>query len=78
MRSDFFWMGGMWIFPILMFVVVFAVVAPVLSSIFGRNKKLPCNRFHDNNSPLDILKERYAKGEISKDEFDQMKKDILN
>lgn len=78
MRSDFFWMGGMWIFPILMFVVVFAVVALVLSSIFGRNKNLPCNRFHDNNSPLDILKERYAKGEISKDEFDQMKKDILN
>lgn len=29
-------------------------------------------------SPLSILEERYAKGEITKDEFEQMKKDFKN
>jgi len=76
MWPNFFWMGGMWIFPIIMFGTMFIVMPIILSSIFGKSDKLPCRRFQEGNSPLDILKVRYAKGEISREEFEQLKREL--
>lgn len=72
-------MGGMWIFPIIGITLVLVV----LYLIFRQGNTGPPQVGSDpshgtaEESALDILKTRYAKGEISKDEFEQMKKDIL-
>jgi len=57
--------GWFWILVFIVFVVVLA------SWIFGRTG---ANRAGE--SALDILKKRYAKGEITREEFNRMKNDI--
>ncbi|MHB1688992.1 MAG: SHOCT domain-containing protein [Ignavibacteriaceae bacterium] len=83
MGPVYFWGSGMWIFPIVMLVVMLIVV----SLIFGRGGFRPpwwydSTKYHsqdeDRETPLEILKTRYAKGEITKEQFEQMKKDILS
>ncbi|GMT46098.1 MAG: hypothetical protein IEMM0006_1930 [bacterium] len=76
-----FWMGGMWIFPLIMLVGVLLFIFLV----FGRWNYGSFWYHHDRNAyppdsnetPLEILKKRYAKGEITKAEFEQIKKDML-
>jgi putative membrane protein len=46
-------------------------LAILLRWIVGKSKG------EEEKSPLEILKERYAKGDIDKKEFDAIKKDIM-
>ncbi|MBM4301544.1 MAG: SHOCT domain-containing protein [Deltaproteobacteria bacterium] len=64
-----------------MFMPIFWIVmiGLCLYFIFGRGgakKPWEPGRSPEGETALDILKKRYAKGEISKDEFEQMKRDI--
>ncbi|MFA7385888.1 MAG: SHOCT domain-containing protein [Candidatus Paceibacterota bacterium] len=61
-----------WFFMVLWWVFIVVVIIALLRWISERQK-------NDNNkkSPLEVLKERYAKGEIDKKEFEEKKKDLL-
>lgn len=72
--------AGMWIFPMIMFAVI--VIMFYFAGRWCCRSPCPGSGRHNgeggkSESALDILKKRYAKGEIAKDEFEQMKKDIL-
>jgi uncharacterized membrane protein len=59
---DYFWM-------VLLMVISTLIVASIIFYFLRHNDK-------GSMTPLDSAKDRYAKGEISKKEFEQIKKDI--
>lgn len=73
-----FWMGEDWIFLVIIIVVILfmAFSRGCLRIPWGRNKlNSPLNE--SNETPLETLKHRYANGEITKEEFDKIKNDLL-
>jgi putative membrane protein len=79
MPHDYFWQWHMWMFPMFMPIFWIVIIGLCLYFIFGRNRSnrtwVP-GRSLEGETALDILKKRYAKGEISKEEFEGMKRDI--
>ncbi len=81
MWRETFWSGGMWIFPIVGLTVFLVMVYVFLTRIAGAGGSWCGRDSRDTGSPrdpspLDILKIRYAKGEIDREEFERMKRDI--
>ncbi len=65
--------GGiwMWLMPVLMIVfwglVIWGIIAAIRQNRYSGIERL------SGDSALDILKRRYAKGEISKEEYEERK-----
>ena len=64
------WLGGgfMWIFWLLIVLVILWGIKTTTSGSASSQQK----------SALDILKDRYARGEIDEAEFEKKKKNLLN
>jgi putative membrane protein len=76
MPHEAFGCGGMWGFP-LMPIIFIIFIAVCLFMMFRGG--MMCGRRHRESEPessLEILKKRYARGEITKEEFEEMKKGI--
>ena len=64
------WMafGGLWM--VIFWGGLIALIVWGIAKLSGQGKTTP------KHDPLDVAKERYAKGEISREEFEQLKKDL--
>jgi putative membrane protein len=69
-----FWWGGAFMWIVFLIVIV-VVVYFVLQSTRARSYDSSL-RETPRETSIDIVKRRYARGEISKEEFEQMKKDL--
>jgi putative membrane protein len=69
--------GGWWmIFGVLLMIIFWGgIIALIVWAVKRFTRGDGPGERHD---PLDIAKERYARGEISKDQFEQIKKDLTS
>ena len=63
-------MGFMWIVLVVIVIVVILMAKGYLSPAKKESETT-------GESALDVLKKRYARGEINKEEFEEKKKDII-
>ena len=62
--------GGMIFFWIILLIGIMFVVK------YFNDRNLPQSISYENKKPLQILQERYAKGEINRVQFESMKRDL--
>jgi putative membrane protein len=75
------WSTGMIPWGWILLMILLVILIYVLASRTGQRPSEPSEGSQrqertDPEPPLDILKKRYARGEISREDFEQMKKDL--
>ncbi len=63
------------LFAVIFLVAIVALAIWVLGALFPRG---PRAAEAGGSQPLEILKARYARGEISREEYEQMRKDLMS
>ena len=87
MRMFEFWESGIWVLPMIVCMCFMVIMMFFCMRFFsGPRRCFPYDRDYDRHmndagskeSALEILNRRYAQGEIQKEEYERIKKDILN
>jgi putative membrane protein len=68
------WDGGMWLYPLVLLTIL--LVGFYL--IFGRSDGRSPRSRDGSETALDIFNKRYARGDLSKAEYEQIKKDLVS
>jgi putative membrane protein len=78
MMGGFFGGGMGWIGIILSFIFFILIIIGIILLIVWLVKRVAHSgiEYKTGTKALDILKERYAKGEITKDQYESIKKDL--
>jgi len=81
MGPENFFKSGLWIIPLIMIILCFVLFK---LKVFGKGGFRPpwqnsigsSDENKESGTALEILQKRYAKGEITKNDFEQMKRDL--
>ncbi len=81
MPGNTMWWGPFWFFPMFIPVVILIALIFCMYYFFSREgRRFPLlgggRGGVESESALDILKKRYARGELTREEYMQMKQDI--
>jgi len=68
--------GGFWFMPVIMIVFWGLVIWGIVALARGVSRG-DASSSTPSESPVEILKRRYARGEITKQEFEERKKDLI-
>ncbi len=72
-----FGFGGMWLGGLLMLVFWLFVLGGVVWLVLTLARSQSASQASAaGQTPLDLLRVRYARGEITKEQFDQMRRDV--
>jgi putative membrane protein len=67
--------GFMWLMPVFWVIILGLIIWAIVAAV-GRPGESSSQGSSKTDSALEILKQRYARGEINKEEYEQKKKDI--
>lgn len=67
------WMIGGWVMMLVFWAVVIIGIVALVRYLSDRGG---ATRLKEPEAPLDILRRRYAAGDITKEQFEEMKRDV--